>query len=203
MFVKNKAKVDFNYRKGDYVAVLKAGTVSQVDETKVSARELLACYGQRITVISLDETYEAPVKETFVKEVKVETTDAEKIKKEDLNDDFINQILDEIKEDEADTDNDTDNDTDADTDNDTDADTDNDTKTDTELDEVYKKAAEGVIAFLNGETDKLPDGTEVISEDEAKKLEGVAKEVPAKTTKAKATKTKATKTKTGRKAKKA
>ena len=195
MFVKNKAKVDFNYRKGDYVAVLKAGTVSQVDETKVSARELLACYGQRITVISLDETYEAPVKETFVKEVKVETTDAEKIKKEDLNDDFINQILDEIKEDEADTDNDTDNDTDADTDN--------DTKTDTELDEVYKKAAEGVIAFLNGETDKLPDGTEVISEDEAKKLEGVAKEVPAKTTKAKATKTKATKTKTGRKAKKA
>ena len=157
--------------------MLKAGTVSQVDETKVSAKELLACYGQRITVISLDETCEAPsVKENLVKEVKAETTGVEKIKKEDLNDNFINQILDEIKGDEADT----------------------DTDTDTELDEVYKKAAEGVIAFLNGETDKLPDGTEVISEDEAKKLEGAAKKAPAKTTKAKATKTK-----TGRKAKKA
>ena len=188
MFVKNKAKVDFNYRKGDYVAVLKAGTVSQVDETKVSARELLACYGQRITVISLDETCEAPVKEVPVKEAKVETTGVEKIKKEDLNDNFINQILDEIKGDEADTDTDIDADTDTDT----------EVETDTELDEVYKKAAEGVIAFLNGETDKLPDGTEVISEDEAKKLEEAAKEAPAKTTKAKATKTK-----TGRKTKKA
>ena len=54
MFVKNKEKIDFKYRKGTYLAVLKAMTVSYVDETKVSAKDLLDCYGQRIDIISRD-----------------------------------------------------------------------------------------------------------------------------------------------------
>ena len=132
MFVKNREKVDFQYRKGSYLAVLKAGTVSYVDETKVSAKELIDCYGQRIDVVSRDIAIEVTpqIKKEEVKEKKVET-----VKKNELNDSFIEKILGEIKDEEnAPKEGDTDTDADTDTDTDTDADTDTDTDTDVDVD---------------------------------------------------------------------
>ena len=104
MFVKNKEKIDFKYRKGSYLAVLKAMTVSFVDENKVSAKDLIDCYGQRIDIISHDLAAEiAPhaVKE----EIKIDRTPkkievpkkVETVKKSELNDSFIEQILGEIE----------------------------------------------------------------------------------------------------------
>jgi hypothetical protein len=87
MFVKNKASIDFKYRKNDYVAVLKAGQVSLVDEGKVSAEELRSCYGQRIDIISRD----------IIKQTTPETT-----KKEDLDETFISKVLEEIENESSD-----------------------------------------------------------------------------------------------------
>ena len=106
MFVKNKESIDFKYRKGAYLVVLKAGTVTYVDETKVTARELVGCYGQRIDVISRELTEEiAPkaLKEEKVskkEEVKKEEKKPEVVKKEELSDSFIDEILNEIKKEE-------------------------------------------------------------------------------------------------------
>ena len=107
MFVKNKASIDFKYRKSGYLAILKAGTVSYVDESKVSARELIGCYGQRIDVISRDLVEEiAPhaIKEekAALKEaIKKEAPKAKEIvKKEELNDSFIEKVLGEIEKEE-------------------------------------------------------------------------------------------------------
>ena len=104
MFVKNKEKIDFKYRKGTYLAVLKAMTVSYVDENKVSAKDLLDCYGQRIDIISRDLAVEiAPhvTKEEKKAEKASKKTEAPKkvetVKKSDLNDSFIEQILGEIE----------------------------------------------------------------------------------------------------------
>ena len=99
MFVKNKEKVDFKYRKGSYLAVLKAMTVSYVDESKVSAQDLKNCYGQRIDIISRDLANEIAPHITKEEEVKKEAPakKVETVKKSDLNDSFIEQILDEIE----------------------------------------------------------------------------------------------------------
>lgn len=51
MFVKNKGKVDLKYRAKGVCVVLKAGVLTLVDDTVVMAKELIACYGQRIEVI--------------------------------------------------------------------------------------------------------------------------------------------------------
>ena len=136
MFVKNKENVDFKYRKGSYLVVLKANTVTQVDDTKVSAKELIDCYGQRIKVISHDVVEE--VTPQAKKEYKVEIVKGvDTVKKDELDDSFIEKVLEEIKEEDnsnADTDTDTDVDTDTDTDTDADTDTDDDTDTDTDAD---------------------------------------------------------------------
>lgn len=150
MFVKNKATVDFKYRKGDYVAVLKAGTVSQVDETKVSAKELTDCYGQRISVISLDSIPEPAAPKFTAPKAPAATNKVTTVKKEELNDQFIDKILGEIKEEVADTEKEKD---------------------------PLEKAVEGVEAFLKGETDKLPEGTQLISDEEALKLAEQASKV--------------------------
>ena len=156
MFVKNKATVDFKYRKGDYVAVLKAGTVSQVDETKVSAKELTDCYGQRISVISLDSIPEPAAPKFAAPKAPTATDKVETVKKEELNDQFIDKILDEIKEEAG----------------------------NTEEKDSLEEAVKGVEAFLKGETDKLPEGTQLISDEEALKLaEQASKVAEVKTTK--------------------
>lgn len=99
MFVKNKEKIDFNYRKSGYLAVLKAESVTYVDETKITAKELKDCYGQRIDIISRELALEiAPkVEEAKKAEKNVAPKKVETVKKEDLNDSFIEKILGEIE----------------------------------------------------------------------------------------------------------
>ena len=167
MFVKNKGKIDFHYRKGDYLAVLKAETVSYVDENKVSAKELLSCYGQRIDIISRDlaEQIAPQFKEDrgIARRAKSTPKAVETVKKEDLNDNFIEDILKTISEPQvapiitgaavinepATTD-------------------------DVKVDDLGLKEAntgdKDVDDFLNGKTDKLPEGTQIISNEEAQKL---------------------------------
>lgn len=160
MFVKNKEKIDFHYRKGTYLAVLKALTVSYVDENKVSARELLDCYGQRIDIISRDLALQiAPHVKEEKKEAKRKAPKVvETVRKEDLNDKFIEKILGEIggtQEDEASVENI------------------NDLGLD-ELDGIKELESntgdKDVDDFLNGKTDILPEGTQIISDEEAQKL---------------------------------
>ena len=99
MFVKNRESIDFNFRKNGYLAVLKAGTVSYVDDSKVSAKELVACYGQRISIISREPGFEEPQEITEeVKQPEVKQPKIDEVKKEDLNDNFIENILKEIED---------------------------------------------------------------------------------------------------------
>ena len=98
MFVKNKENLDFKYRKNGYLALLKANTVSYVDETKVTAKELLACYGQRIDIISRELAIEiAPSLGDTKSKAPKAPKKVETVKKSDLNDSFIEQILGEIE----------------------------------------------------------------------------------------------------------
>ena len=143
MFVKNKATIDFKYRKNGYLATLKAGEVSYVDDSKVCAKELRDCYGQRIDIISLDPVIQEGHRD------KVET-----VKKEELNDSFIEKVLGEIEGKEPEI---------------------NETR---DLkDEISLLLNKELAAFLNGETDDLPEGTEIISNEEAEKLENAIKVV--------------------------
>ena len=105
MFVKNRESRDFHYRKNGKLTVLKAGTVSYVDENLVTSKELIACYGQRIEVISRDLVAEvapqaiAEEKEASLKSsIKEPLKKVETVKKEDLNDSFIEKVLNEIKD---------------------------------------------------------------------------------------------------------
>ena len=177
MFVKNKERIDFKYRKGTYLATLKAMTVSYVDETKVTAKDLLDCYGQRIDIISRDLAAElAPlvtrdekkaVKKAEAKKAatkKAEPKKVETVKKDDLNDSFIEKILGEIE----------------------DEDKNNEVK--------LPEGNEDVEDFLNGKTNDLPEGTQIISEEEALKLQSgteTTEGTETKTTKTTKTKTKA------------
>lgn len=152
MFVKNKEKIDFEYRKGTYLAVLKAMTVSYVDESKVSAKELLACYGQRIDIISRDLAMQiAPGVKEDKKEVKKAKVvkPVETVKKEDLNDAFIEKVLGEIEGNSK-------------------MENPNLTVTMGDTSDTGNKEVDN---FLNGKTDKLPEGTVEITKDEANKLE--------------------------------
>ena len=101
MFVKNKEKLDFKYRKNGYLALLKANTVSYVDETKVTAKELKACYGQRIDIISRevieDDKKEVGETQITAPEKTEATTKIETVRKEELNNSFIEKVLGEIE----------------------------------------------------------------------------------------------------------
>ena len=196
MFVKNKERIDFKYRKGTYLAVLKAMTVSYVDETKVTAKDLLDCYGQRIDIISRDLAAElAPLvtrdEKKAVKKAetkKAEPKKVETVKKDDLNDSFIEKILGEIEDENKG----------------------NEVK-DLGLDELdgikLPEGNEDVEDFLNGKTDDLPEGTQIISEAEALKLQAEAEAKTKKETKTTKTKAKTTtskpRAKRGSKSKKA
>ena len=170
MFVRNRKNIDFNYNKSGKVIVLKANTVTLVDDSLVTAKELINCYGQRIEIIG-QGVEEAP-KEVVNKEVQ---KPAPQPASDKVLEDILEQVqkeLDKAAQDKAPV-------------------TDED-----KINEVINENTE-VKAFLEGETNELPEGTEEIDEDEVNKLllqvEGteapiVNKEVkepqPAKTVKA-------------------
>ena len=177
MFVKNKEKIDFKYRKGNYLAILKALSVSYIDETKVTAQELINCYGQRIDIISRDVAAEVtPEVKEEKKAEKVQATVSKEevtVKKSDLDDSFLEKVLGEIKEEENNCGNP------------------EGTETTTEGTETNPEGTEEdneitMDDFLNGFTEDFPKGTQVISEEEAKVLENKAKAASPKTNKTKA-----------------
>lgn len=199
MFVKNKASIDFNFRKGSYLVTLKAGTVTYVDENRVTARELIGCYGQRIDVISRDLVQETPspvvVKER-IKAAQAFKNEEKKIeaapKKVEFSDSFIDKLLDEIKtevDEEADDDVDSGEGDPATVAPVIDAPADEDgNKPDAPTDED--------INTENGQTDlKEGEGTEDETEGET---EGEGTEIKPANTPDVATKTKTTRTKSGK-----
>ena len=185
MFVKNKEKIDFKYRKGNYLAILKALSVSYIDETKVTAQELINCYGQRIDIISRDVAAEVtPEVKEEKKAEKVQATVSKEevtVKKSDLDDSFLEKVLGEIKEEENNCGNPEGTETTTET---TTEGTEEGTETNPEGTEEDNEIT--MDDFLNGFTEDFPKGTQVISEEEAKVLENKAKAASPKTNKTKA-----------------
>ena len=144
MFVRNRKDIDFKYNKRGKVIVLKANTVTLVDDSLVTAKELVDCYGQRIEIIK-QSTQVATPKEVVNKEV-------QKPAPEPASDKVLEDILEQVQKelDKAA----------------------QDKVPVVDEDKVNELIGENkeVEAFLNGETDKLPEGTEEVDEDEVNKL---------------------------------
>ena len=90
MFVKSKMSIPVKYYKGADCIILKPNTVTFVEDTKVTPKELKDCYGGRIDIIA-----GAPVIEDSAVEIKLED------RKGDVTLDSINDILVEISLDET------------------------------------------------------------------------------------------------------
>ena len=146
MFVKSSMPVPVKYNKSTGSIELKPKTVTYVDENIISANELLACYGNRISILP------AELVEEIIKE------EAEKVNEESAEDLEIDTTLDEGKEeDEGNEGTDEANEGEEGTDEANDGDEAN-------------TGDKDVDDFLNGKTDVVPDGTTEITEEEALKL---------------------------------
>ena len=112
MFVRSRLSKDIVYRKRGKSWVIKAGTVTYIDENQVTAKELRELYSTRIEIISMDklESMEIniPVKEEVKKE-EIKKVQIEKSKpvinntkpvvtKKHKEDDVIDRLLAEIKD---------------------------------------------------------------------------------------------------------
>lgn len=182
MFVKSSMSVPVRYNKSTGSIELKPKTVTYVDENIISANELLACYGSRISILPA-ELVEEIIKEEADKKAKEESA-------EDLE---IDTTLDEGKEeDEANEGTDKANEGEEGTDEGDRA---------NEGEEGTDEANTGdkdVDDFLNGKTNVVPDGTTEITEEEALKLKEEAdKKAKEEAEKAKK-KTETTKAKTNK-----
>ena len=54
MFIRSRMEKDVTYRRKGHVWLIKANSVTFIDENKVTANELKSLYGSRIEVISRD-----------------------------------------------------------------------------------------------------------------------------------------------------
>ena len=152
MFVKSSMSVPVRYNKSTGFIELKPKTVTYVDENIISANELLACYGSRISILP------AELVEEIIKE------EAEKVNKESAEDLEIDTTLDEGKEeDEGNEGTDEANEGEEGTDEVNEGDEANDG-------DEANTGDKDVDDFLNGKTDVVPDGTTEITEEEALKL---------------------------------
>lgn len=112
MFVRSRLSKDIVYRKRGKSWVIKAGTVTYIDENQVTAKELRELYSTRIEIISMDKLenmeIEIPVKEEVKKE-EIKKVQIEKSKpiisntkpvvtKKHKEDDVIDRLLAEIKD---------------------------------------------------------------------------------------------------------
>lgn len=101
MFVRSRMEKDVIYRRKGGVWVIKAGSVTFIDENKVTARELKSLYGSRIEIISRDKLSDEEAKIPVKKETKiVENKRKMKIEsgKKPLDEALINDILTEIQD---------------------------------------------------------------------------------------------------------
>ena len=93
MFVRSLMDKDVIYRKGGFAWVIKARTVTLIDETKVSAKEIKGLYGDRIIIISKDSIEDEvakPIVERQIAELDKKPSDT--LLDETLIDDIIAQI---------------------------------------------------------------------------------------------------------------
>ncbi len=169
MFVKSNMSREVKYRKSKGIVVLKPGTVTFVDDNIVTAKELKDCYGDRINIMSR-ETVERYIVETApkveediveeVEEPKVEEPKVEEPKEDEgviaggaapINPIIeLEDVVGEVKVEEL-----------------------VEVKVEEPKQEelVSNTGNEEIDAFLNGETDKVPEGTVEIPEEEALKLQ--------------------------------
>lgn len=99
MFVRSRMEKDVTYRRKGNVWVIKANSVTYIDENKVRAKELKSLYGSRIEIMSRDVLEEMekeiPVNKEVVKKVEKKNP-VENIEKP-LDNTMLNDILSEIK----------------------------------------------------------------------------------------------------------
>lgn len=101
MFIRSRMEKDVIYRRKGGVWVIKAGSVTFVDENKVTARELKSLYGSRIEIISRDKLESGEEKIPVKKEVRLVENKREaqiKPEKKPLDETLIKDILTEIKD---------------------------------------------------------------------------------------------------------
>ena len=93
MFVKSKMSIPVKYHKNSKCYVIKPNTITYIDDVKVSPKELLDCYGQRIEIISskMAQDYQPQKEEPIKEQPKLEK------RKEDLTDDSLAEILKQVE----------------------------------------------------------------------------------------------------------
>ena len=155
MFVRSSMSVPVRYSKSKGSIILKPNTVTFVDDTLVTAKELKDCYGDRIAILSQD------LVEQIIQE---EAPKANEESKQDSDTDNTPVNDGEGKEEDAEGEGASEDDGEGEESNTGDKDVDD---------------------FLNGKTDVVPDGTTEITEEEALKLQKEAEEKAAAEAKAK------------------
>lgn len=93
MFVKSKMSIPVKYHKNSKCYIIKPNTITYIDDVKVSPKELLDCYGQRIEIISskMAQDYQPQKEEPIKEQPKLEK------RKEDLTDDSLAEILKQVE----------------------------------------------------------------------------------------------------------
>lgn len=93
MFVKSKMSIPVKYHKNSKCYVIKPNTITYIDDVKVSPKELLDCYGQRIEIISskMAQDYQPQKEEPIREQPKLEK------RKEDLTNDSLAEILKQVE----------------------------------------------------------------------------------------------------------
>jgi len=73
MFVRSKMNDPVKYRKGGHTVIIKPMTVTLVDSLKITAKDLKDCYGERIEILTEDNTLVKEDEVVKTEENKVET----------------------------------------------------------------------------------------------------------------------------------
>ena len=141
MFVRNRENIDFKYWTSGKCILLKASTVTFVDESIVSAKKLKDCFGQRIEIINQATNNSEAHKEAVISEVK--KAQVQPVADNENIDNILSQIEEELKL--------------------------NEDKAAPTVEDALNENKE-IKDFLEGETDNLPEGTEEINDDEFLKL---------------------------------
>ena len=159
MFVKSNMAKEVKYNKSKGSIVLKPNTVTYVDDNLVSAKELKDCYGDRISIMSRS-LVERIIVETAPKDVDnlIDTVKEEKVEpveetgKDETSEEIEQKTMNEENENHEE-------------------EQDGSEEDNSEEDDLISNTGDDEIdSFLNGETDKVPEGTIEISENEALKL---------------------------------
>ena len=97
MFVRSNMDIPVRYSKSSGSVILKPNTVTFVEETIVTAKELKDCYGDRITILS-DEIVEQIIEEDKKQDLEIADTPDEANTGDEKVDDFLNGKTDVVPE---------------------------------------------------------------------------------------------------------